>query len=149
MKVISFLFFLLISSSVLLSQITLVEDLNPGPESSECPCEFASRNQDCAIELNASMTVAKLSTPATNFELYSITSNGVELISDINPGELDSDITHMTYYDGLIYFIANDGNGHRIWVTDGTTEGTEIAFDLGDMTTIRSSFTAFQIASNG
>ena len=149
MRILSSILFLLLSSYSVFSQITLVEDLNPGEEDSFCPCEFATRNQDCAIELSASLTVAKLSTPETNFELYSITSNGIELISDINPGDLDSDITNMTYYNGLVYFLATDGNGHKIWVTDGTTEGTTIAIDLGDTSTGRFDYTAFLVADNG
>ena len=55
----------------------------------------------------------------------------------------------MTYYNGLVYFIATDGNGYRVWVTDGTTDGTMIAFDLGDENTTRFDFTGFQLAGNG
>ena len=70
-----------------------------------------------------------------NKELYKInSSNTVELIKDINPGSAGSFINKETssfkVAESKIYVVANDGiNGNDLWVTDGTAEGTKIAFD--------------------
>ncbi len=116
----------------LTGQFTLVEDLNVGSDDTESYSDFTfTLNQEYSIAVNESMTLIKLSTPETNWELYKITANGIELVSDIAPGDADSDIDFMTLYNDKVYFIANDGTGHSIWESDGTTEGTKMAFGLG------------------
>lgn len=59
---------------------------------------------------------------------------GTILVKDINPGLTSSvasnDITNAVIQN-KIYFAANDGVvGKELWVSDGTTEGTLLAFDL-------------------
>lgn len=65
------------------------------------------------------------------------------LIKDINPGPNGSEITRqmqltrpMIQAAGQVYFTADDGvHGIQLWVTDGTTQGTRMVFDLGPLPT--------------
>jgi ELWxxDGT repeat protein len=64
------------------------------------------------------------------------TTEGTQLFKDINPGNYGSypydsavpyDSTDSTVFNNKLYFSANDGvNGKELWVTDGTTEGTQL-----------------------
>lgn len=113
-------------------QFTLVEDLNQGSDDTQSYSDFTfTLNQEYSLAVNESMTLIKLSTPETNWELYKITSSGIELVSDIAPGDVDSEIDFMTLYNDKVYFIANDGTGYTIWESDGTAAGTKMAFGLG------------------
>lgn len=66
------------------------------------------------------------------------TENGTYLLKDINVGPGSSltqnslnqflGIQHYAVFNGLLYFRANDGVVSSIWKTDGTPEGTQIAF---------------------
>ena len=68
------------------------------------------------------------------------TSEGTYLLLDINPGSYDS--YYGSYpkssfagdfveFNDRLYFNANDGeNGNELWVTDGTTEGTQLVADI-------------------
>jgi len=127
------LLLLLIHCTIFLpAQYELVADLNPGDDDTDCYCDFnGTFEQQCAVALNESVTLIKLSTEETNWELYSITTAGIELVMDIAPGNTDSRIDQMTLYKDKIYFVANDGSGHTVWESDGTTEGTKMAFGLG------------------
>lgn len=54
------------------------------------------------------------------------TENGTVRLKDINPGN-GHDISSqapIVQLDGLLYFIADDGNGAALWQTDGTEIGT-------------------------
>jgi len=59
---------------------------------------------------------------------------GTKLVKDINPRSTSSvaanDITNAVIQN-KIYFAAEDGiHGKELWVSDGTTEGTLLAFDI-------------------
>ncbi len=124
------------STIMLSSQVTLVQDLTEGPDDTESPNRFNYiYNQDFDIALSESLTLVKIKTEETNWELFKITSNGIELVADIAPGNADSNISYMTLYKEKVYFIATDGTGHTIWVSDGTEAGTKMAFDLGTTNT--------------
>ena len=59
------------------------------------------------------------------------TSEGTELLTDINPGSGSSYPTGFTEFDGKLYFAADDGeNGTELFVTNGTVEGTELLTDI-------------------
>ena len=71
------------------------------------------------------------------------TSEGTQLVKDINPGitdryyypfvpEADSSTPRqLTAVGDLLYFTAEDGeNGRELWVSDGTTEGTKLVKDI-------------------
>ena len=65
------------------------------------------------------------------------TARGTQLLADINDGLNDFDIAYSSYpqdfaeFDDRLYFTANDGeNGEEVWVSDGTTEGTQMLIDI-------------------
>jgi len=62
------------------------------------------------------------------------TEAGTVLVKDINPGAafgLDVSINPMIWFDGKLYFAADDGtNGMELWVTDGTEAGTVMVEDI-------------------
>lgn len=72
------------------------------------------------------------------------TAAGTVIVKDIYPGAyMDFDLpvplmvpyssmaTSLINYNGLIYFIANDGiHGNELWKTDGTTAGTGLVQDI-------------------
>ena len=65
------------------------------------------------------------------------TSSGTQLVADINSGSdnygnsYSSNADDFTVLDGKLYFTADDGeNGRELWVSDGTTEGTQLAVDV-------------------
>lgn len=68
------------------------------------------------------------------------TINGTQILKDINPGAGDgvSPISSSPFiplefivHEDKMYFTANNGStGYELWVTDGTTAGTQIVYDL-------------------
>ena len=55
-------------------------------------------------------------------------SSQVVLVKDINPGSDGSDPSYLTKFNNKLYFSASDAeNGDELWVSDGTTEGTQIS----------------------
>ena len=65
------------------------------------------------------------------------TAEGTRLVADINPGVSDngyangSNLENFTEFNGKLYFSADDGeNGRELWVSDGTSEGTNLVADL-------------------
>jgi len=55
----------------------------------------------------------------------------VELVRDINPGELGSSIGSLVEFNGKLYFSADDSTtGSELWVSDGTAEGTQLVADI-------------------
>ena len=59
------------------------------------------------------------------------TSEGTQLVKDINPGSNDSLLKNLTVFDDLLYFSAIGGeNGRELWVSDGTSEGTQLVKDI-------------------
>ena len=63
------------------------------------------------------------------------TAEGTKLFADINPGSGSSinleDRPNFTEFNGKLYFSADDGeSGNELFVTDGTTEGTNLVKDI-------------------
>ena len=66
------------------------------------------------------------------------TPTGTQLLLDINPGISDyGGYTKSSYpsnfieSDGKLYFTADDGeNGRELWVSDGTSTGTQLLLDI-------------------
>ena len=55
------------------------------------------------------------------------TTAGTTLVKDISPGTNDSFPNNLTAFNGRLYFEASDRvNGDELWVSDGTTEGTQL-----------------------
>ncbi len=58
-------------------------------------------------------------------------SSQVVLVKDIFPGSDDSYPRDLTKFNDQLYFTADDGeNGGELWVSDGTTEGTQLVKDI-------------------
>ena len=64
------------------------------------------------------------------------TTQGTQLVADIYPGSDDkiansSRPNNLTVFNNKLYFAADDGvNGEELWVTDGTTQGTQLLADI-------------------
>ena len=53
------------------------------------------------------------------------------LIKDINPGLKGSSPEQLTYVNGTLYFVANDGtHGKELWKTNGTPASTVLVKDI-------------------
>ena len=65
------------------------------------------------------------------------TTEGTRLVTDINPNvsgngfAYGSDPDNFIEFNNKLYFTADDGeNGEELWVSDGTSEGTNLVADL-------------------
>jgi ELWxxDGT repeat protein len=59
------------------------------------------------------------------------TAPGTGMISDINPGQQDSNPAGLTAAGGAVYFSADDGShGDELWKTDGSGLGTLMVRDI-------------------
>lgn len=75
--------------------------------------------------------------------------NNISLLKDINPssGSNGGDRGY-TVCNGKMYFVANDGvNGGELWVTDGTTAGTQMVKDI--YAGSNGSFPDYMVTCNG
>ncbi len=104
-------------------------------------------------------------TPSDTEHSYSLfvsdgSANGTILLKDINPTEVASSEARIDSFTDLgerLIFTARDGvYGSELWVTDGTTEGTQLVKDITEgasSSTIRSfkvlDNTAYFLAYNG
>ncbi len=74
------------------------------------------------------------------------TTEGTQLFIDINPGVSNvgpesSYASNFTVFDGQLFFTADDGeNGEELWVSDGTTEGTQLLLDINPTVSTVSNF---------
>lgn len=79
--------------------------------------------------------------PATGRELYSTsgTVGDVTLVADVQPGAGSSYPVSLTVAGNKLFFIADDGVGRRVWVTDGAVtslatniSGVRLLVPVGD-----------------
>ncbi|MFK7807129.1 MAG: ELWxxDGT repeat protein [Saprospiraceae bacterium] len=54
---------------------------------------------------------------------------------DINSGGGTSDPKGFVQYKNRVLFIADDGDGNEIWISDGTIDGTKMAMDINGVAT--------------
>ena len=52
------------------------------------------------------------------------TELGTKRVKDIRPGIASSSPSFLTAWKGLLYFQADNGSGRRLWVSDGSRNGT-------------------------
>lgn len=130
MKTFPFLIFVLL----LRVQITsaqapvLVVDLNPGATDA-----FDQSNYKGAYVGNDIVFPANNGT--SGLELFILKVGKISLLKDINPGPNGSSPIGFTALNGKLYFTAFDSsNGAALWVTDGTTEGTQMVADVSPST---------------
>lgn len=138
-------FLLLITAQILSAQAELVADINEGSEGSGVYCDFNfTLNQDCVVHLEDKLLFYAENT-AFGRELYILEDGEAELLIDLNDDPASSNPLFLTVFDGLAYFLADDNTGYKIWQTDGTTFGTEVAFDLGVDDASTSDYTTFLV----
>ncbi len=64
------------------------------------------------------------------------TSDGTTLFKDLYPGTgsnnsiQEGEPSHLTVYDGRLFFAADGPEGRELWVSDGTSEGTSLFLDI-------------------
>jgi len=106
----------------------LVKDINPGVGSSY-PKGFFVFNGRLFFTADDGSTGEEL-------WVTDGTAAGTQLFKDIRPGTGSSlDFIYyppnFTVFNGRLFFTANDGiNGRELWVTDGTTAGTQLFKDI-------------------
>jgi ELWxxDGT repeat protein len=110
----------------------LVKDILPG-ENGSYPVSFIVFNNKlyfaAASNINGSSNGGEL-------WVTDGTSSGTQLVKDILPGDnnyyyTDDPIENFTIFNGKLYFAAEDGvHGKELWVTDGTTAGTQLVADI-------------------
>jgi trimeric autotransporter adhesin len=76
-------------------------------------------------------------------ELWRTDGTTTSLVADTNPGSTDgvpngSSPADLAVVGSFVYFAADDGNGPRLWKSDGQSRGTTPVFDLspGNLTAV-------------
>ena len=117
-----------------IAQVVLVKDINPGASDSS----FAySSNPNNFTEFNEQLFfTANDGENGSELWVSDGTTNNTQLLIDINPGTSygsgdGSYASNFTEFNEQLFFTANDGeNANELWVSDGTTEGTELLVDI-------------------
>jgi len=136
---------LFIISASSFAQVELVADINEGDGDSGVYCDFTfTDNQNCVVTLGDKF-IFSAENETIGRELYVLENGVVNLIVDLNNDPSDSDPQYLTVFQEAAYFVADDNTGYKIWRTDGTAAGTEIAFDLGVDDASRSDYHVFLI----
>ena len=93
--------------------------------------------------------------PVAGRELWrsDLTAAGTQLVADIAPGTADASPRELLSAGDRLFFQAQDapsgsGTGQELWVTDGTTAGTNLVVDLRPGS-VGSSPTPLLVASDG
>jgi ELWxxDGT repeat protein len=92
---------------------------------------FGSSNPSAMASYAAALYFCANDGGGAGNELYRFDGTVVEMVANINPNPpgaggddflADSNPSGLTVYDGLLYFIANDGaHGEELWACDGTS----------------------------
>jgi ELWxxDGT repeat protein len=106
----------------------LLKDILPGPETSEI-------RTSSLYEYNGEIYfVANDGTSGVELWKSDGTAEGTRLVKDIYPGPHSSMVPYEwqpVEYEGLLYFAAMCPDyGYELWRTDGTPDGTRMAFDI-------------------
>jgi ELWxxDGT repeat protein len=106
----------------------LLKDILPGPDTSEI-------RTSSLFEYNGELFfVANDGTSGVELWKSDGTPEGTRLVKDIYPGPHSSVVPYEwqpVEYEGLLYFAALCPDyGYELWRTDGTPEGTRMAFDI-------------------
>lgn len=61
------------------------------------------------------------------FITFQVFSQTLSLVKDINTGPINNAFPHyLLSYNSKLCFVAGDGNGHKLWSSDGTSQGTAL-----------------------
>lgn len=125
--------FLFIVSLISHAQPVLVADFNPGSASGINEFNYEGHYL-------GDLLIFPVVDDNAGLELAVLEEGEMRLLKDINPGAADSNPGSFVSFNGLLYFVANDGqNGSSIWATDGTEEGTFLAIALNDAGPVQAS----------
>jgi len=105
-------------------EIKLLKDINANPTAS--PQYLTNVNNRVIFTAVDSIAGAEL-------WVTDGTTAGTVLLKDLMPGPASTDIRHPYYYNGFVYFSANDYstyNGAELWRTDGTPSGTTMVKNI-------------------
>ncbi len=105
---------------------TLIKDLNPGTGSG-IPFVLSS----CVV-FNGKLFFGG-DDGATGKELFVTdgTAAGTQLVKDIDPGTVGSNVSTIILLNNKMLFPCNDGtNGFELWTSDGTAAGTTLLKDI-------------------
>jgi len=122
------------------AQVELIHEFIEGPDGSQVFTDYTGTfNQAVSVKLGDE-TIVFSAKGEFGLELYALNNGQISLIEDLKSGVNDSNPQFLTKFNGLIYFIADSDEGARIFQTDGTTSGTQIAFALGNQDTQTNDF---------
>ena len=120
-----------LESRVLLSSISLIQQISPTPFGYSVPPTNAA---NIGGELFFAATPQLISSyPHSGDELWKSdgTSAGTVMVKDINPGTGNSSPTDLVNVGNDVFFSATDGiDGMELWKTDGTAAGTVMVKDI-------------------
>jgi ELWxxDGT repeat protein len=106
---------------------TMVADINPGSGSSD-PRYFAAFGDQVLF-------LADDGTHGRELWSHDLSTGQTEMLKDINPSGSSVDLSHTAPHFSVVgdyaVFAADNGvNGRELWVTDGTTGGTNMLADI-------------------
>ena len=114
----------------------LLLDINPGVNDSISSSPYNFSNETVFTEVNEQLFFfANDGENGNELWVSDGTTEGTQLLLDINPGVGDSRsysfYVAFTEFNEQLFFSADDGeNGTELWVSDGTTEGTQLLLDI-------------------
>ena len=121
----------------------LVKDIFPGTFSTRAAYSVNSSSPDNFTEFNDKLYFSASSQDGRELFVTDGTTEGTQLVADIFPGiyrsifsinydsAYDSSPRYITELNDKLYFTADDGeSGRELYVTDGTTEGTQLVKDI-------------------
>ena len=138
----------------------LVKDIYPGTDSTQINTYQLNSSPDEFTELNGKVYFSAGTLEGRELWVTDGTSEGTQVVKDINPGgdsfeyytvlieKYGSNPENLTQFNDKIYFSARVGvreefqfdlfdledrpgdTGRELWVTDGTTEGTQLVADI-------------------
>ena len=121
-----------------INKIELVKDINPTADEGDLYTAFDDSSPRNLIEFN-DLLYFSANDGETGQELWVSdgTAAGTNLVADIRPNDGSdpfangSDPNNFIEFKDRLYFTANNGSvGNEVWVSDGTTEGTELLIDI-------------------
>ena len=134
-----------------LGQVVLVKDINPGVSEDYNGSSFAnSSSPQDLIEFNDKLYfTADDGENGRELWVSDGTAEGTQLVANINPGSSSdynngSNIQELAKFGDRLYFGADNGeSGTELFVSDGTTEGTELLVDFDPGSSSGNSYSSF------
>ena len=118
-------------------ELWLTDGTNEGTQASEVDLASFGFSPQNLTEFNGRLYFSL--NDGTGEELWTTdgTNEGTQLVADINTSSNDyygyssSYPSNFVEFNNKLYFSADDGeNGRELWVTDGTSEGTQLVADI-------------------